>query len=120
MNEIEKIDIKWKKCNKCGYLQHNSHLRCLQCKNNTFSEIHPSGNATLLSYTILKAPPMEFRDKGSYPLGIVEFSNGIKAMGQITSKNNLEIGMELKPVYKEICKNLDGNKVKTYMFEPIN
>jgi len=118
MNE-KIIDIKWKKCKNCGFLQHNSHLRCLKCKKDEFSIINPSGLGTLISYTILNAPPMEFREKKSLALGIVQFSNNIKALGQITRTNNLRIGMKLKPIYKEICDNLDGKKVETYLFEPI-
>jgi uncharacterized OB-fold protein len=113
----EKI-IKWKKCRKCSFLQHESHLRCLQCKNETFDFVSSSGICKLLSYTVLNAPPAEYRDKTSYALGIVEFENGIKALGQITTQENLKTGMELKPLYTKICDNLDGKEVFTYVFEP--
>jgi hypothetical protein len=118
MNE-KFIEIQWKKCKNCGFLQHNSHLRCLNCKNDEFSIIYPSGLGTLISYTILTAPPKEFRAKRSYALGIIQFSNNIKALGQIIRTDKLKIGMELKPIYKEICNNLDGKKVETYIFEPV-
>ena len=110
--------IKWKKCKSCSFLQHNSHLRCLRCKNDTFETMTTIGTCKLLTYTILKAPPAEFRDKSSYALGVVEFENGIKSIGQITTQENLKIGMELKPIYTKICENLDGKQVFTYVFEP--
>ncbi len=116
---IKEETIRWIKCRKCGFLQHKSHLRCLQCRNDTFEAISSTGLCKLLTYTILKAPPAEFRDKSSYALGIVEFGNGIKALGQITSQENLSSGMELKPVYKQICENLDGEEVFAYAFEPV-
>lgn len=119
MKKEKTIEIEWKKCKNCGFLQHKTHLRCLKCKNTTFSEVYPSGLGILLSYTILKAPPMEFREMESYALGIVEFDNGVKAMGQIATENNLQMGMKLKPVISQTCYNLDGEKVKTYLFEPI-
>jgi uncharacterized OB-fold protein len=62
---------------------------------------------------------LEFRSKNSYALGIVEFENGVKALGQIASQENLQIGMKLKPIYKKICDNLDGKEVHTFFFEPI-
>jgi uncharacterized OB-fold protein len=114
----EKI-IKWIKCRNCGFLQHKSHLRCLQCRNDTFETISSTGLCKLLTYTILKAPPAEFRNKSSYALGIVEFNNGIKALGQITSQENLSTGMDLNPVYKKICENLDGKEVFATVFEPV-
>jgi uncharacterized OB-fold protein len=90
----------------------------LQCKNDSFETITTTGICKLLTYTILKAPPAEFRDKSSYALGIVEFENGVKALGQLTTQENLKIGMELKPFYTKICNNLDGKQVFTYVFEP--
>lgn len=117
-NNEEKLD--WKKCNKCGYLQHLSHIRCLRCKHEEFSIVQVSGDCKLLTFTILTAPPMEFRDQKSYALGVVEFDNKIKALGQLSRKDNLEIGMKLKPIYKKICDNLDNKEVYAYVFEPIN
>ncbi len=111
--------IVWIKCKKCGMLQHKTHIRCLKCRNDTFEEVEASGLCTLLTYTILKAPPMEFLDKTSYALGVVVFENGIKGLGQITTQENLKIGMKLKPVYRKICENLDGNEVIAHVFEPI-
>ncbi|MHA2008189.1 MAG: Zn-ribbon domain-containing OB-fold protein [Promethearchaeota archaeon] len=114
-----KEKLEWKKCDKCGLLQYKSHLRCLKCKNPTFTFIEARGTAKLLNYTILKAPPAEFRYLKSYTLGVVEFKNGVKALGQITSQEHLSTGMELNPVYKKICENLDGNEVYGYVFEPV-
>ena len=110
--------LEWKKCNNCGFLQYKTHLRCLRCRFNEFSIIEASGQGKLLTFTILTAPPAEFRDHDSYALGLIEFENGIKAIGQITTQNNLKTGMKLKPVYKKICNNLDGKEVYTYVFEP--
>lgn len=112
--------IEWKKCLNCGYLQHKSHLRCLNCKNTHFELVEACGRCTLINFTLLKAVPAEFLDRESYALGVVEFENGIKALGQITIKKNLKIGMSLKPIYRKICDNLDGKKVYGYVFEPIN
>ncbi|MHA1752487.1 MAG: Zn-ribbon domain-containing OB-fold protein [Candidatus Helarchaeota archaeon] len=111
--------IEWIKCNKCGFIQYKSHLRCIKCKNNKFEKINVVGTPTLISYTILYAPPMEFRDKKSYALGIVEFENGIKALGQISSQKGLQIGMKLKPKFEKICDDLDGKEIYTYIFVPI-
>jgi uncharacterized OB-fold protein len=116
---IKEEKIQWKKCENCGFIQHKSHLRCLNCKNKKFEIIKASGDAKLLTFTILKAPPAEFRDKDSYAIGVVEFENSIKALGQITVDENLKVGMKLKAVYKKICNNLDGNEVFSYVFEPV-
>lgn len=103
---INNEKIEWKKCTVCELLQHKSHLRCLSCKSEQFTLIEAWGECKLISFTILNAPPAEFRDRQSYALGIVEFENGIKALGQLTKEENLKIGMSLKPVYTKICDNL--------------
>jgi uncharacterized OB-fold protein len=117
MNNEDKTD--WKKCQNCGFLQYSSHLRCLNCRHEKFDNIRAIGNAKLLTYTTLKAPPSEFRDKDSYALGVVEFENGVKGLGQITTQDNLKAGMILKPIFKKICENLDGKEVFAFMFDPV-
>ncbi|MFX0082681.1 MAG: Zn-ribbon domain-containing OB-fold protein [Candidatus Hodarchaeota archaeon] len=116
---MEKVEKEtWIKCKNCGYLQHKSHIRCLKCKNSTFENINASGTCKLLTFTILKAPPAEFRKNSSYALGVVEFENGVKALGQLTIQENLKTGMELKPIYTKICDDLDGKEIYNYVFSP--
>jgi uncharacterized OB-fold protein len=86
-------------CKNCGLMQHTSHIRCLNCKHRDFNLIEAEEKCKLVSYTILKAPPMEFAHQESYILGLVEFENGIKAMGQISEEKKLVTGMLLKPVF---------------------
>ena len=112
-------NIVWNQCKKCGFLQHSSHLRCIKCKFEDFNKVKAEGNPKLISYTILKEPPSEFRDKASYALGVVEFKNGVKALGQITTQDNLKTGMTLKPIFRKICESLDGKEVYTHVFEPV-
>ena len=115
----ENVKIISIKCKKCGYLQQEDHRRCIKCKNDTFEIIEAKGDGILLTYTILNAPPMEFRDKQLLVLGVVEFENGIKAFGQIATNDNLKIGMKLTTVYAKICNNLYGNEIYGYIFKPI-
>jgi len=111
--------IEWHKCKRCGFLQHQTHLRCLKCKGNKFESITASGTCKLLTYTILKEPPMEFRDQKSYAIGVVEFENGVKALGQLTTKENLKTAILVKTMYKKICNDLNGIEVFTHVFRPL-
>jgi len=113
------MEMEWKKCEKCGFLQYPTHLRCLKCKGQKFSHEKAMGDATLLTFTTLTAPPAEFRNKNSYILGIVEFENGVKALGQIQSERKLELGMKMKSFKAKICENLDGKEIVDYVFRPL-
>ena len=113
------MEIQWKKCQKCGFQQHSTHIRCLKCKSQEFLNEKAVGNAILLTYTLLTAPPAEFRNKKSCLLGVVEFENGIKALGQIESNKNLEIGIKMVPFESKICDNLDGEEIVDFVFKPL-
>lgn len=119
MKIMSETTIVWKKCKKCGKIQHPDHLRCLQCRNTTFDTIKSSGDCTLVTYTILKAPPAEYRDKKAYAIGIVEFANGVRALGQLTTMENLKVGMKLKPIVGKLTDNLDGQEVSAIKYEPL-
>ena len=109
--------IKASKCLKCGLLQHESHLRCLNCKSKEFELIMASGQCRLLTFTILSAVPKEFSESKSYALGVVEFDNGVRALGQLSSKEDLKIGMRLEITHSSI--QMDGKQINTYRFEPV-
>jgi hypothetical protein len=110
--------IKVIKCLKCGLLQHESHLRCLNCKSDDFKILVASGQAKLITFTILTAVPSQFLEKKPYALGIVEFENGVRALGQIDSQKSLKVGMNLKAIPSTVY--IDGKQIDTYRFEPIN
>ena len=106
---INDKNIIWNKCVNCGMLQHATHVRCLKCKNDTFEKIEAEGSCELLTYTILKAPPAEFRDKTTYALGVVEFENGVKALGVINS-DKVKLGMKLQAGWEPV-RVIGGQKV---------
>ncbi len=108
--------MEWKKCKKCGTIQDKSHLRCFKCKGSAFELINASGKATLLTYTILTAPPKEYIGRKSYALGMVAFENGVKALGQLRTERNLKIGMEMEMNYEKIC--FDGQEIYAHIFYP--
>lgn len=90
----------------------------MSCKHTRFETVYPLGKCKLLTYTILTAPPIEFRKNSFYALGIVEYENGVKTLGQLSTQENLKTGMELKPVYAKICDDLDGKEIYNYIFTP--
>ncbi len=78
----KEIGITAFKCKKCGRLHYPFHDRCLDCKGREFDTLKPQGMAKLLTYTRIYNLPWGF-DQRYLVIGVVEFENGVRAMGQI-------------------------------------
>ena len=82
----KEIAITAYKCKSCGKLHYPYHDRCLSCRKRDFEEVKPSGNAKLITYTAIFNLPWGF-DERYLIMGVAEFENNIKAMGQINAES---------------------------------
>ena len=99
----KEIAITAYKCKKCGRIHYPYHDRCLKCRCREFEEIHAEGDVKLLAYTQIFNLLWGF-DTRYLVIGIVEFANKVKAMGQIhvDSLDKLKTGMKLKPSWEPV------------------
>ena len=97
------IGIVGYKCKKCGKVHYPFHDRCLACKGREFDKVKPQGNAKLLTFTHIYNLPWGF-DQRYLVIGVVEFENGVKAMGQLKVEDTypLELGMTLQPSWESV------------------
>ncbi len=113
----KKIAITAYKCRHCGRVHYPFHDRCLDCKGREFDPIKPEGDVRLLAYTAIFNLPWGF-DQRFLMLGVAEFENKVKAMGQIDadSIDGLKTGMKMKaswePVRVQYGENVYGLKFK--------
>jgi uncharacterized OB-fold protein len=116
---MRKIAITAYKCQKCGRIHYPFHDRCLSCKNRGFTPITPQGDARLVSYTVIYNLPWGF-DQRYLVIGIGEFENGVKAMGQIKADatDPLQTGMQLKASWEPV-RVQQGENVYGLKFEPV-
>jgi uncharacterized OB-fold protein len=116
MNEIPLVTYK---CKKCGKIHYPFHDRCMSCKGREFEEIKPEGNARLLTFTQIFNLPWGF-DQRFLIIGVAEFENGVKAMGQIKAESidGLKLGMKVKPSWEPVRvqngENIYGLKFETF------
>lgn len=112
------IAITAYKCNKCGRIHYPFHDRCLDCLGREFTQMKPEGAAKLLTYTMVTNLPWGF-DVRFLLFGVVEFENGIRAMGQIKadSIDELKVGMKLKAGWEPI-RETAGEDVYGLMLNP--
>jgi len=88
------------KCTNCGQIMFPRHERCLNCNEREFEEIEPTEKGKLLTYTVVNELPWGIDERGRV-LGIVEFDNGVKAMGLI-KKDQVKLGMKLTTGWDEV------------------
>jgi uncharacterized OB-fold protein len=88
------------KCKSCGTVAYPSHFRCLHCGGREFEEVKPGETGKLVTYTEIFNLPWGI-DERSRTIGIVEFEDGVKAMGQIKAKKP-KIGMKLKADWEPV------------------
>ena len=81
------------KCKACGLVMFPYHDRCLNCKAREYEEIEPSDSCKLITYTVIEQLPWGLDERGRV-LGVVEFENGIKALGLLTV-DEPRLGMKL-------------------------
>ncbi len=107
---MKEIELTAYKCKKCGKVHYPFHDRCLECKGREFEKIKPQGNARLLTFTQIFNLPWGF-DERFLIIGVAEFENGVKAMGQIKadSIDELKLGMTLKPSWEPVRKQAGEN-----------
>ncbi len=113
------IAITAYRCKKCGRMHYPYHDRCLECKGREFEKVKPQGNARLLTYTTIYNLPWGF-DQRYLVIGVAEFENKVKAMGQIKaeSTDELKVGMKVKPSWEPLRFQY-GEPVYGLKFEPI-
>ena len=116
---MKEIAIEAYKCKKCGKIHYPFHDRCMACKGREFETIKPQGNANLITYTQIFNLPWGF-DQRFLIIGIAEFENGVKAMGQIQadSLDDLQPGITLKPSWQPV-RTQNGEHINGLKFEPV-
>ena len=102
------------KCKTCGAIMYPRHYRCLGCGGREFAEVKPTAQASLITYTVLNELPWGIDERGRV-IGVVEFTNGIKAMGLIEA-DDIRLEMKLKPTWKPV-RVLYGEKVYGLVFQ---
>ena len=114
----KKIAIVAYKCKKCGKLHYPFHDRCLACRNREYEKVEPQGKTKLLTFTRIYNLPWGF-DQRYLTIGVVEFENGVRAMGQIHADESYDLknGMTLDPKW-DVVRVQSGENVYGLVLTP--
>ena len=92
------------KCKKCGKVFFPPRLICSACKTKEFEAVILNRKGKLLTYTVIRVPPSQFKDEAPYAMGIVELEGGGRINTQIVDCDfdKIKIGMPLKVEFRRI------------------
>ena len=107
--------IKGYQCKECGRAFYPARKICLGCGSQQLQEVTLESEGKLLTFTRLHALPMDFEIR-TLMLGIVEFANGLRALGQLGTEK-ARIGMKMKARW-EVVRELDGERIFGLRFYP--
>jgi uncharacterized OB-fold protein len=102
------------RCKSCNRLHYPGHARCLSCRGTDFEEVELGNECKLLTYTKLYVLP-EGIEILPLLLGIVEFPNGARALGQLKG-DNIKVGMRLRPRWGKL-RMLGDKDIYGFRFE---
>ena len=85
------------KCVKCGNIAYPRRAVCLNCKGRDFTPVNIVGEGMVLTFTHLYAPP-EGIGQTPLTLGMVEFKDGVRVIGQIEGRD-VKTGDNVLPVW---------------------
>ena len=115
-------ELRRVKCKKCDKIQYPGRARCIKCKSSEFEDVYPEpiDSGTVITFTKLYALPETLKGEPPYVFGVVEFDNGVRAFGQISEKEKVEIGMKVKPTYGKVSVDPEGKPSFGIIFEPVS
>ena len=91
-------------CKKCGKICFPPRLICPACKSKEFETINLNRTGKVLTYTIIRVPPSQFKDEAPYAMGIVELDGGGRINTQIVDCDfdKIMVGMNVKMEFRRI------------------
>lgn len=102
------------RCTKCGNVMYPPRSRCPRCNGDSFEPYKLPERGRLLTFSIVRSPPLNFEKTVPFILGIVELENGTRLTTQLTDMdpNEVTIGMSLEAVFRKISEDGDAGIIQ--------
>ena len=107
--------LLFKKCSKCGNIDHPPYLYCTECWAEEHEWIKASGKGTLYAFTtVILGAPLPFTDDIPYTIAMVDLAEGPRMMSIIVDAKpeELKIGMDVEVVFEDITEEFSLPKFK--------
>jgi uncharacterized protein len=118
--EKDNLHLVGGQCKKCGQNYFPSREICPKCfAEGEMKKIKLSSHGKLYSYSIVQVAPKRFMPP--YALGYVDFSEGVRVLGQLTTTDpaRLKLDMQVQTELGRIAVDEEGNEVISYKFKAL-
>lgn len=98
------------KCEKCNTIYFPPRIICRNCRRESkLKEQKLSGEGTVYSYTVIRAPPDAFKETAPYTIGIIKTTEGPLVEGHIVENGKkVDIGAKVRIVLRRMT--VDGDE----------
>ena len=72
----QRYRLEASKCTKCGKVYFPPRVVCSGCRNKEFETVRLSDKGKVISFTVIRTPPSQFKDLSPYALGLIELDGG--------------------------------------------
>ncbi len=92
------------RCPQCDLILFPPRLICPECRSQALENIRLAEKGNLLTYTIVRVPPSQFKDQAPYAVGIVEMDDGVRITAQVVdcAFDEIKTGMRLKLEFRKM------------------
>ncbi|MCL6559433.1 MAG: Zn-ribbon domain-containing OB-fold protein [Firmicutes bacterium] len=101
--------LLFKKCSKCGKIDHPPYLYCTECMAEEHEWIEASGKGKIYAFTtVLAGAPLPFAGDVPYTIAIVDLVEGPRMLTTIVEAKpeDLAIGMEVEVFFDDVTEEI--------------
>ncbi len=80
---VDAIAMPIVKCSACGALDPGPREICPKCHQSTLQPATVPGVGKLVSWTLIRRPPAQYREDGQYAVAIVRLDAGVQVTGRL-------------------------------------
>ena len=77
------IEMPIVKCSSCGALDPGPREICPKCHKSTMEPATVPGVGKMVSWTLIRRPPAQYREDGQYAVAIVRLDAGVQVTGRL-------------------------------------
>jgi uncharacterized OB-fold protein len=114
--------LEGSRCSRCGEFHVYTRRVCRRCRSRELALERLPNRVRLIDYTVVHQATLHNQDNLPFIVGLVETSEGVKILGQITDcePEDVKPGMELETTFRRLGVDGDTNIiVYGYKFRPL-